>query len=260
MSLTAPAKKKTSKAEFDLPKKSQAEKARAKRILDGLYKYYPDAECELNYSKPHELLIAAMLSAQATDVGVNKATPELFRAFPTPQHFADAEPEDLHPYINTIGLYRNKAKAVCKAMRTVVDEYDGQVPDTMGDLLKLHGVARKTANVVLGDAFGIQMGVVVDTHVMRISQRFGLSEHADPKKIEKDLMALFPRPHWTMLAHMMIWHGRRVCKARGALCADHPLCQRYCSNAKASSDDGRTTTKKKKKSKKKKKKSSRRSK
>jgi len=246
MSHTAPAKKKISKAGFDLPKKSSAEKARARRILDGFYTYYPDAECELNYNTPHELLIAAMLSAQATDVGVNKATPALFREFQTPEDFANAEPEDLHPYINSIGLYRNKAKAICKAMRTIVDDYDGEVPNTMEDLLKLRGVARKTANVVLGDAFGIQMGVVVDTHVMRVSQRFGLTEHTDAKKIETDLMALFPRPHWTMLAHMMIWHGRRVCKARGALCAEHPLCKRYCSNAKTANAGGTKTNNTKK--------------
>ena len=233
------AKKQSSKASFDLPEKTRAEKARARRILDGFYKYYSDAHCELDFTNAHELLIAVILSAQATDVGVNKATPALFRDFPTPQEYADAEPEDLHPYINSIGLYRNKAKSICNAMKMIVEQFDGQVPNTMEALLKLHGVARKTANVVLGDAFGVQMGVVVDTHVMRVAQRFSLTEHTDAKKIEKDLMALFPRPHWTMLSHMMIWHGRRVCKARGALCATHPLCQKYCSNAEAQKDGAR---------------------
>ncbi|TVQ51297.1 MAG: endonuclease III [Phycisphaerales bacterium] len=208
-----------------------AEKARARRILDGLYRHYPDAHCELNYTTPHELLIATILSAQATDVGVNKATPALFAAYPTPADYAAASPEEIEPYINSIGLYRNKARAVYEAMKRIVDEYDGEVPNTMEDLLTLRGVARKTANVVLGNAFGINVGVVVDTHVSRVSHRFGLTAETDVKKIERDLMALFPRPHWCMLSHLLIFHGRRVCKARGALCHEHPLCRAYCSHA-----------------------------
>jgi len=222
----------TSKAAFSLPAKNASEKARARRILDGLYKHYPDAHCELDYTSPHELLVATILSAQATDVGVNKATPKLFKAFPTPADYAKATPARIEPYIKTIGLFRSKAKSVHEAMTMIVEEYDGQVPNSMDDLLRLRGVARKTANVVLGNAFGINVGVVVDTHVMRISKRFGLTKHDDAKKIERDLMALFPRPHWMMLSHLMIFHGRRSCKARGALCHEHPLCQRYCSNAK----------------------------
>ncbi len=224
----------TSKADFDLPKKTSAARARAKRILDALYREYPDARCELEYTNPHELLIATILSAQATDVSVNKTTPKLFGAFPTPADYAATTPKKLEPYVRSLGFFRNKAKAVHGAMTMVTERFGGKVPRTMDELLELPGVARKTANVVLGNAFGINVGVVVDTHVIRLSRRFGLSRHTDPKKIERDLMALFPRPHWTMLAHMLIFHGRRVCKARGPLCAEHPLCRRYCSNARRS--------------------------
>ena len=222
----------TSKAQWKLPEKTRAEKDRARRILNALYKHYPDAECELDYTNAHELLVATILSAQATDVSVNKATPKLFEAFPAPADYAKATPEKIQKYISTIGLYRNKSKSVHAAMTAVCENFDGQVPQTMEDLLTLKGVARKTANVVLGNAYGINLGVVVDTHVLRLSSRYGLSEHTDAKKVEKDLMALFPRPHWTMLSHMLIWHGRRVCKARGATCAEHALCQKYCANAK----------------------------
>jgi endonuclease-3 len=220
-----------SKAGFKLPKKSAAQKARARRILDGLYKHYPDAHCELDYHTPHELLIATILSAQATDVGVNKATPKLFATFPTPADYAKAGATKIEPYVRSLGFFRNKARAIHEAMKTVVEEFDGEVPNTMEDLLRLRGVARKTANVVLGNAFGVNVGVVVDTHVQRISRRYELTGHSDPAKIELDLMALFPRPHWTMLGHLLIFHGRRACKARGALCSEHPLCRRYCSNA-----------------------------
>ncbi len=223
-----------SKAGFELPRKSSAQKATARRILDGLYRYYPDAHCALSYGNPHELLVATILSAQATDVSVNKATPKLFKPFPTPADYAATTPKKLEPYVRSLGFFRNKAKAIHGAMTMVTERFGGKVPRTMDELLELPGVARKTANVVLGNAFSINVGVVVDTHVIRLSRRFGLSRHTDPKKIERDLMALFPRPHWTMLAHMLIFHGRRVCKARGALCAEHPLCRRYCSNARPS--------------------------
>ncbi len=222
-----------SKADFDLPKKTSADKARAKRILDALYREYPEAHCELEYTNPHELLIATILSAQATDVAVNKATPKLFKAFATAADYAATAPKDIEPYVRSLGFFRNKARAVHGSMTMIVQEYSGEVPNTMDDLLRLRGVARKTANVVLGNAFGINVGVVVDTHVIRLSDRFALTKHNDPAKIERDLMALFGRSHWTMLSHLLIWHGRRVCKARGALCADHPLCRKYCSNARA---------------------------
>ncbi len=217
----------TSKSEFELPEHSTADKRRAGRLYTALTKAYPDAHCELNYDSPHELLIATILSAQATDVGVNKATPALFKAFPTPADYARVTPQDIEPFINSIGLFRNKAKAVHAAMARVCDEYDGVVPHTMTDLLTLRGVARKTANVVLGNAFDLNMGVVVDTHVMRLSHRFGLSEGTTPLSVERDLMALFPRPKWTLLSHLLIFHGRRVCKAKGALCADDPICRTY---------------------------------
>ena len=223
----------TSKAEFDLPKKTSADKARAKQIFDALYREYPKAHCELEYTNPHELLIATILSAQATDVSVNKATPKLFKIFPTPADYAATAPKDIEPYVRSLGFFRNKAKAVHGSMTMIVQEYGGEVPNTMDDLLRLRGVARKTANVVLGNAFGINVGVVVDTHVIRLSDRFALTKHNDPAKIERDLMALFARSHWTMLSHLLIWHGRRVCKARGALCAEHPLCRKYCRNARA---------------------------
>jgi endonuclease-3 len=223
----------TGKAAFDLPQRTRAEVSRAGRILDALYECYPDAHCELDYRSPLELLVATILSAQATDAGVNKATPRLFERFRTAADYAASSPAELEGYIKTIGLFRNKARAIHAAATTIEQDFGGEVPSTMDELLTLRGVARKTANVVLGNAFDINVGVVVDTHVSRVATRFGLTDETDPKKIERDLMALFPRPHWCMLSHLLIWHGRRACKARGALCAEHPVCRRYCSNAKA---------------------------
>lgn len=214
-----------------LPRKTAAQKARAARIFAELSRLYPEAHCELDYCSPHELLIATILSAQATDVAVNKATPALFKAFPTPQAIARATPEQIEPYVKSLGFFRNKAKAVHGAMKMIVERFNGQVPRTMDELLQLPGVARKTANVVLGNAFGVNEGVVVDTHVIRLVRRLGLSRHSDPKKIELDLMALFQRENWAMLSHLLIWHGRRVCKARNALCAQSTFCRKYCSNA-----------------------------
>ena len=221
-----------SKKMFDLPEVEDATKRRAARILKALRQRYPDAHCELNAENPHELLVATILSAQATDVGVNKATPGLFERFPTPADYAAMTPADIEPYVKTVNFWRNKAKSVHGAMSIVANEHDGEVPADMDELLKLPGVARKTANVVLGNAFGINEGVVVDTHVGRISRRFGLTEHEDPKKIERDLMALFPRPSWCLLSHLMIFHGRRSCKARGARCEEASICRTHCSNAK----------------------------
>lgn len=222
----------TSKADFDLPTKTKAQTDRAKQIYDALAKCYPDAHCELDYTNPHELLIATILSAQTTDVNVNKATPKLFADFKTPEDFAASTPENLEPYIKSLGFFRNKAMAVHSSMSALASQFDSKVPQTMDELLTLRGVARKTANVVLGNAFNINDGVVVDTHVMRLSKRFALTKHEDVKKIELDLMALFARPDWTMLSHLLIWHGRRACKARGALCAEDALCKKYCSNSK----------------------------
>ena len=222
-----------SKREFDLPNRSEDDILRASKILSALRKRYPDAHCELDASTPHELLVATILSAQATDVGVNKATPGLFKAFPTPADYARATPADVEPHVRTLNFWRNKSKSVHGSMSLLVERHGGEVPDTMPDLLALPGVARKTANVVLGNAFAINVGVVVDTHVSRISQRFGLTRETDPKKIEPDLMALFPRPAWCLLSHLLIFHGRRACKARGATCQEDSICRRYCANARS---------------------------
>jgi endonuclease III len=210
---------------------TSAQRKRAGEILAELKKLYPDAHCELKYKSPHELLIATILSAQATDVGVNKATPALFKRFPAPADYAKATPAEIEPFVKSLGFFRQKAKSVHAAMTTVVNDFNGQVPRTMDELLTLRGVARKTANVVLGNAFGINVGVVVDTHVIRLAGRLGLSKHTDPAKIERDLMALFPQEDWTLLSHLLIWHGRRACQARGGNCAEHPFCRRFCSNA-----------------------------
>jgi endonuclease-3 len=217
---------------FELPKVSAAEKRRAKRILAALEERYPEAKCALDFQSPHELLVATILSAQATDVGVNKATPKLFAKFPGPEDYAKSSPAKIEPYIKSIGLYRNKAKAIHSAMKDIVERYGGDVPRTMEELLTLRGVARKTANVVLGNAFGINVGFVVDTHIQRLAVRFGLApEGASVTQIERRLMALLPRERWCDMSHMLIWHGRQVCRARGALCAEDAICRTFCSNA-----------------------------
>lgn len=213
---------------FALPQVEPAAKRRARRLLAALDEHYGDAHCELNFRSPHELLVATILSAQATDVGVNKATPRLFERFPAPADYAASSPAEIEPYIRTIGLYRSKAKAVHEAMRVVTEEFGGEVPKTMEELLRLRGVARKTANVVLSTAFGVHMGVVVDTHVARLAVRLCLvKEGATVQQIERTLMALFPRGRWGDLSHMLIWHGRRACKARGVQCGEHPICRSY---------------------------------
>lgn len=218
---------------FELPVVGEAEKRRARRILARLREKYPEAHCELNYTSPHELLAATILSAQTTDVGVNKATPALFARFPTPEAFAEATPREIEPYVKTLGFFRNKAKALHEAMRSIVDDFGGETPRTMEELLSLRGVARKTANVVLGNAFGINVGFVVDTHIERFSKRFDLAApDATVMIVERRMMALFPRDSWSDLSHMIIWHGRRVCHARGWKCETDDLCRAYCVNAR----------------------------
>jgi endonuclease-3 len=207
---------------------------RAANIYTELQKRYPDAHCALHYDTPFQLLVATILSAQSTDVGVNKATPALFKTFSTPEAFAAVTPEEIEPHIATIGLFRNKAKAIQVSAKRIVDTYDGEVPDSMESLLTLRGVARKTANVVLGNAFNKNEGVVVDTHVGRLAQRFGLTKETTPVKIERDLMSLFPTEQWTMLSHLLVRHGREVCKKRGGSCSSDSICQRYCSEAATS--------------------------
>lgn len=205
-----------------------AEVARAAALLAALRAHYPDAHCELNYTNPHELLVATILSAQATDVSVNKASPALFARFPTPAAYAASSPEEIEPFIRTIGLFRNKARAVHAAMSAVVSDFGGEVPRTMEELLTLRGVARKTANVVLGNAFGINVGVVVDTHVERLAVRLGLVARGTTiPRTEQRLMELFPRESWCELSHLLIFHGRRVCKARMASCAEDAVCREF---------------------------------
>jgi len=216
-----------------LPRKSQAQRARASALLAALRERYPDAHCELDWSAPHELLVATILSAQSTDVGVNRATPGLFAAFPAPADYARAGAPAIEPHIRSLNFWRMKARAVAESMATVVNLHGGTVPATMDALLALRGVARKTANVVLGNAFGLNVGVVVDTHVGRLSRRLGLSRHTDPARVERDLMALFPQDSWCELSHLLIFHGRRVCKARGCTCAEDAICRQYCSQARA---------------------------
>jgi endonuclease-3 len=183
--------------------------------------------CALLHKNPFQLLIATILSAQCTDVRVNLVTPELFRKYPTPEALAYSNPLDLQEAIRTTGFFRNKAKSIQGASKKIVDEFSGEVPRTMEELLTLPGVARKTANVVLGTGFGIAVGVVVDTHVQRLSGRLDLSRAADPKKIEQDLMRIIPETKWILFSHQLIWHGRRVCQARKPKCIEcniEPLC------------------------------------
>ncbi len=196
-------------------------------MIAALKRRYPDAKCELHAGAPHELLIATILSAQSTDAGVNKATPALFRAFRTPGDYAAATPEAIGEYVKTVNFWRTKSRSIHSAMTTIVERFGGEVPRTMLDLLTLRGVARKTANVVLGECFSISEGIVVDTHVARLAGRFGLSRATEPARIESDLMALVDRKDWAILPHLLIWHGRRVCKARGGTCATDAFCGRY---------------------------------
>lgn len=193
--------------------------ARIAEILRLLHQEYPDATCELDYSTPLELLVATILSAQCTDVRVNKVTPSLFAAYPTAQAYAEADMEELQEAVRSTGFYRNKAKSIQGAGRRIMEAYGGQVPAEMDALLTLPGVARKTANVVLGCAFRIADGVVVDTHVRRLSNRLGLTQEENPDKIERDLMKLVPREEWIDIGHLLIFHGRRVCAARKPNCA-----------------------------------------
>ena len=218
----------TSTPPFELPRSTATAKARASRLYEALKASYPDAHCELHYTCAHELLIATILSAQTTDVAVNKVTPELFRRFPTPAAFAASTPVEIEPFIRTIGLFRNKAKAVHAAMTLLIERFDGEVPRTMDDLLLLRGVARKTANVVLGNVFNINEGVVVDTHVERLSKRLGLAPaDATVAMVERHLMSLFPQDQWCQLSHLLIFHGRRACSARMATCCDHGICREF---------------------------------
>ncbi|HZZ40991.1 MAG TPA: endonuclease III [Acidobacteriaceae bacterium] len=230
----APAKKTTTRGKIPAGKTAPAKAARKdagleldpKRIAELLRRLaaaYPNAECALHHRNPWELLVATILSAQCTDARVNLVTPELFRKFPTPQAFAEASLPAIEEEIRSTGFYHNKAKSISGAAKAIVSQYGGRVPETMAELLPLPGVARKTANVVLGVAFGKAEGVVVDTHVLRLSYRLGLTRAEDPKQVEEDLMRIIPRDRWIAFSHEMIHHGRQICIARKPRCIDCPL-------------------------------------
>jgi endonuclease-3 len=191
---------------------------RAPEIYDRLAAEYPDAKCALDHRNPYELLVATILSAQCTDKRVNMVTPALFAKYPDARALSVAKPEELEDMIKSTGFFRNKTKSLLGMSAKVTEAHAGEIPESMDDLVKLPGVGRKTANVVLGNAFDRNEGVVVDTHVTRLSQRLALSRESDPVKIEQDLMALFPRERWTMLSHLLISHGRAVCDARKPRC------------------------------------------
>jgi endonuclease III len=193
---------------------------RVRQIIAGLDQMYPGVTCALTHRSAWELLVATILSAQSTDVRVNMVTPGLFKKYPTVQDFAALEPEQLQPDIYSTGFFRNKSKSVVGAARKIVADFGGNVPQTMEELLTLPGVARKTANVVLGTWFKKNEGVVVDTHVTRISRRLELTKQEDARKIEEDLMRIIPRERWTDFSHEVIWHGRKLCVARNPKCAD----------------------------------------
>lgn len=195
-------------------------KKRTSEIIKRLKKAYPDAHCVLNHTNAFELLVATILSAQCTDERVNIVTSNLFRKYRKPEDYLNVAPEELEKDIHSTGFFRNKAKNIQGACQKIIELYNGEIPQTMDELLVLNGVARKTANVVLGNAFGIASGVVVDTHVSRLSQRLGLTEETTPEKIEKELSKLVPKKHWIMFPHWLIWHGRKICQARKPKCAE----------------------------------------
>jgi endonuclease III len=199
-------------------KKGERLNAHATEVLTRLRKAHPDAHCELDHETPLQLLMATILSAQCTDKRVNMVTPLLFRTYPSAQALASAQQEELEQIIRSTGFFRNKAKSLIALGKALVERHKGEVPCSMEELVKLPGVGRKTANVILGNAFNRNEGVVVDTHVGRLSLRLGLSKQKDPVKVEQDLMPLFPRDDWAMLAHVLIFHGRRVCDARTPKC------------------------------------------
>jgi endonuclease-3 len=206
---------------------SLEEKDRTKKIIARLRREYPDAKCSLNHSTPLELLVATILSAQCTDERVNVVTADLFRKYRSCEDYLKVPQSELENDVRSTGFYRNKAKAIQGACRMMIDEHQGRVPDNLDDLVRLPGVARKTANVVLGNAFAITSGVVVDTHVGRLARRLGLSQHEQAEKVERDLMELVPKKDWIDFSHLLIYHGRKVCKARKPLCdlcVVEPLC------------------------------------
>ncbi|MEQ9398058.1 MAG: endonuclease III [Longimicrobiales bacterium] len=204
-----------------MPRESKnARVERAATIYDLLHEEYPDAHCELDFENPFQLAVATILSAQTTDERVNMVTPALFEAWPDAEALANAQQEDVEEVVRSTGFFRNKAKNIIGFARGVMADHDGVVPRTLDELHVLPGVGRKTANVILGNAFGIDEGVVVDTHVKRLAGLMKLTRETTPEKVERDLMDLFPQDRWTLLSHLLIWHGRRVCIARRPECAE----------------------------------------
>ena len=195
-------------------------KARTRTIIRRLKRAYPGAKCSLNHTNPFELLVATILSAQCTDERVNIVTADLFRKYRKPEDYLNVSPRELEKDIQSAGFFRNKTRSIQGASKMLAEQYGGQVPQTMEELLELPGVARKTANVVLGNAFDIHAGVVVDTHVTRLSHRLGLTQQKTAEKIEQDLIPIVPKKDWVIFPHLMIYHGRKICKARNPLCAE----------------------------------------
>jgi endonuclease-3 len=211
-----------------MPRESTADKiARTHKITAALERTYPTAHCELDYSNPLQLLIATILSAQCTDKRVNIVTADLFKKYRSAKDFAEASPSELENDVRSTGFYKNKARNIKSACTDIVAKHNGHVPQSMEELIQLGGVGRKTANVVLGNAFDINVGVAVDTHVGRLSHRLGLTAHRAPEKIEKDLMVLVEQKKWTLFSHLLIWHGRRRCMARKPDCANCEV-QKLC--------------------------------
>ena len=202
-------------------------KTRTREIIRRLKRVYPGAKCSLNHSNPFELLVATILSAQCTDERVNIVTADLFRKYTKPEDYLKVSPRELEKDIQSTGFFRNKTKSIQGASKVLTEQYDGQVPQTMDELLELPGVARKTANVVLGNAFGIKAGVVVDTHVTRLSHRLNFTQQKTAEKIEKDLIEIVPKKDWVIFPHLMIYHGRKICRARNPLCADCQI-EKFC--------------------------------
>jgi endonuclease III len=226
MTLRKSRKKKTAKSAKSAEARRKSARAvgaspkRVAAILAKLDEAYPNATCELKHDNAFQLLVSTILSAQCTDVRVNQVTQTLYKKYENPEAFAHANPKELEQEIRPTGFFRNKTKSVMGASKAILEKFGGQVPRTMEEILTLPGVARKTANVVLGTAFGIASGIVVDTHVLRLSNRLDLTRNEDPKKIEQDLMQVIPREKWIQFSHQLIWHGRRVCAARKPKCAE----------------------------------------
>ena len=205
------------------PKNAAERQARLNKILEILDELYPNVTCALHHSNPFELLVATILSAQCTDVRVNIVTPGLFKKYPSIEDFAAVDPKDLAQDVHSTGFYNNKAKSIVGAARMILTKFGGKVPETIEELLTVPGAARKTANVVLGTAFGIASGVVVDTHVLRIAKRLGLTTETTPEKVEKSLIKILPQERWILFSHQLIHHGRGLCVARNPKCLQCPL-------------------------------------